>query len=100
MRKNCQRVAEAFDRGLSERAADSIWTNGEAIYSYQTCLACRLPDGTIAINTTKYSTTTSNHQNSLRRLYIGRALHVDGLSRGACRDTLAENAALLRAYRR
>lgn len=66
MKKNCQHVVEAWD---TDRAAggpgDAIWTDGERIYSYQTVLV-EYPDGRpLLLNRTRYSPTTSSHQNAL-----------------------------------
>jgi len=36
---------------------------GDVAYSYQTCIRAALPDGTTLGNATRYSMTTSRHQN-------------------------------------
>jgi hypothetical protein len=64
MRRNTAAVIRAFERRQPARPAASIWTDGEAIYSYNTCLLARDVGG-LVLNRTSYSVTTSNHQTSL-----------------------------------
>lgn len=45
----------------------SINFDGSKLYSYGTCIAQKLPNGSIIVNATKYSATTSKHQSYLRR---------------------------------
>lgn len=65
MRVNCSAVLSAFQSGKAYRRCASIWTDGNAIYSYVTVLVVRLGAGNVAINRTRYSTTTTIHQNAL-----------------------------------
>ncbi len=65
MRKNTQTVLTAWNRNRAAgKAGNSIWTDGERIFSYQTCLVDRV-DGHTVLNLTKYGPTTSQHQNTL-----------------------------------
>lgn len=82
MRVNTRKTLEAFARRKALKVASSIWTNGDHIYSYATCLACRLSDGRIVLNRTRYSVTTSIHQNALAAEF-GAFVAVDGLRFGA-----------------
>lgn len=70
MRKNTRTVAEAFDSQDRARPCPAIWTDGDAVYSYGTCIATRIQNGVpgyeaIVINRTSYSMTTACHQNGL-----------------------------------
>ena len=82
MRTNTRKTLAAFYARKSLRLASSVWTNGDHIYSYGTCLAARLSDGRIVLNRTKYSPTTSNHQNAIAAA-LGPFISVDGLRFGA-----------------
>ena len=44
----------------------SISHDGKRLYSYSTCIAERVSDDEIIVNTTKYSSSTSRHQYYLR----------------------------------
>lgn len=85
MRKNTSEVIEAFKARRSLRKCEAIWTDGESIYSYQTCIATRADNGAIVVNLTKYSVTTTIHQNALYDLRSprGEQTQVRDLSRGA-----------------
>ena len=69
MRKNCRQTLDAWveDEPYGKRG-DSIWTDGDTIYSYNTWIVVeeikeRRPH--YRFNATKYSTTTSTHQNAI-----------------------------------
>ena len=64
MRKNCRWTFDAWRAGRSLKPAESIWTDGTTVYSYQTAIAVTLPSGVI-LNRTPYSVTTTTHQNGL-----------------------------------
>ena len=68
MRKNTRQTVEAFLEGKARRPANSIWTNGDHIWSYGTMLVERHPTDprSLVFNATKYSPTTSQHQRGLR----------------------------------
>jgi len=79
MRKNCQRTLDAWikDEPFGKRG-DSIWTDGDGIYSYSTWIVCecygRLP--VYAFNATKYSQTTTPHQNAIRAYMEGHGFNL------------------------
>lgn len=64
MRKNTEAALSAFLAGKSARPAASIWSNGRTIYSYRTPIAER-ENGRVYLNRTRYSRTTTIHQNAL-----------------------------------
>lgn len=79
MRQNARAVLEAWRNDVPKRAAQSIWTDGENIWSYGTCIATPDPDapGQLIFNQTPYSVTTSGHQSALAaelRFSISRTL--------------------------
>lgn len=65
MRANVKRVLAAFREGRRDRRDESVWTDGESIYSYRTCIVAALPSGRLVVNVTKYSATTSNKQSDI-----------------------------------
>ncbi len=74
MRKNTIRVFGAWRKCIrdNKEKRKSIWTDGIHVYSYNTIILVT-PDNIgepYRLNMTKYSRTTSNHQNSLRALLI------------------------------
>ena len=44
----------------------NLRTDGNKLYNYSTCIGQKLSDGTIIVNSTKYSVTTSKIQTYLR----------------------------------
>lgn len=94
MRKNCTLALAAFLAGRSARPADSIWSNGDHLYSYATCIVARGAAGEFIVNRTRYSTTTSIHQGPLtaRLRECGRVVEVRGLPRGCDARDLREAA--------
>lgn len=74
-RKNTTQVVEAFLDGKPCNPSRSIWTNGNSIWSYSTCIAIRVPEAPerVILNTTRYSVTTTIHQNGLT--YLLRYVH-------------------------
>lgn len=80
MRKNTRQALTAWQNGKTARPAPSIWSNGDALYSYATPLVTR-EDGTVYLNVTKYSPTTSCHQSALAA-ELRDAVRVDGVPRG------------------
>ena len=70
MRKNCKDVLEAWHTSSRKRTCDSIWTENGKVYSYRTLIAERRYDSIVGkwlffVNMTKYSSTTSVHQNAI-----------------------------------
>ena len=90
MRKNTERLLDAWHQGRSDRGSESIWTDGENIWSYDTCILARQDENSPAtnpyvLNMTKYSPTTSQHQNAIHETvptHTGLAI-VSGVMRGA-----------------
>ena len=68
MRKGTTRVYNAWIIGKSSRKQRSIWTEGSVIYSYSTPIMWREADGDVVLNVSRYSVTTSTHQNGLRQI--------------------------------
>ena len=100
MRKNTSTVLEAWERNAPKgKEGDSIWTDGENIFSYRTCLVAPADfldpiHAPFILNRTKYSTTTTQKQNSLAT-YItgeGRRVDVDNIPEGASPAKLREAA--------
>lgn len=82
MRKNLKAVIASLAKGVPNRKAESIWTNGESVWSYGTCLAYRY-NGVWWLNRTKYSVTTSIHQGPLACVLnapVGSHYYVEGVS--------------------
>jgi hypothetical protein len=87
MRKNCKEAVKAFRERKECRKAESIWSNGDALYSYATPLLERDGD-TLYLNRTKYSVTTSVHQGALGAEFPN-AVRVSGVPRGYSREKLS-----------
>lgn len=87
MRKNCERTINAWlnDRPHGKRG-DSIWTDGDGIYSYATWIVCECADKSrFLFNATKYSQTTTTHQNAIRAYMESRGFDLwvyDNVLRG------------------
>lgn len=91
MRTNTSKVIAAFDAGKAY-GNGAIWTDGSSIYSYGTAIVVRLPSG-LAINVTKYSTTTSNHQNALYAALLPRIVaHLNERPRAISASELRSDA--------
>jgi hypothetical protein len=71
MRKNTQQAVKAWRAGKALRPAQSVWTDGTTIFSYGTALLTRRADGMLVMNLTKYSRTTTVHQNGLKYALLG-----------------------------
>lgn len=92
MRENTREVAEAWQAGQPCRGSESIWTDGESVYSYQTCIATDDPELGRILNRSSYSVTTSAHQNGLAEA-IGRVRRdVEGLGLNVGPADLRERA--------
>ena len=72
MKKNCQRTLNAwFQDDPFGKQGDSIWTDGDTIYSYNTWILAEPEDSAeihwtvFEFNNTKYSRTTTTHQNAI-----------------------------------
>lgn len=63
-----EEVVKAFKRReKAESSTGSLWSTGDCLYSYSTCIAEYTKDGKLYVNLTKYSTTTSHHQTLVNR---------------------------------
>lgn len=68
MRKNTVDAFKAWQAGRKFRAGGAaVWTDGVDVYSYGTRII-HVKGNDVLFNVQRYSTTTSNHQNSLRVL--------------------------------
>jgi hypothetical protein len=83
MRRNTEKTVRAWEQGKACKSASSIWTDGEALYSYRTVLLTR-EAGWLFVNRTKYSPTTSCQQSGLSEALCGLAQvrHVEGVPMG------------------
>lgn len=64
----------------------SIVFRDNRLFSYDTCIAEWMKDGTLLVNRTKYSVTTSKYQNYLMYLlssHTGKVVVVENVPRGA-----------------
>lgn len=99
MRKNTARVLRAWSHGKADKRDAAIWTDGRNVYSYGTCIAAPLstsplgPFEVVVLNATKYSVTTTIHQNGVREYLRGAyVVEVDGLPLGVRYFDLIEAA--------
>lgn len=94
MRKNTMQVYEAWLKGGENRKQNSIWTDGDTIYSYGTAIATHGDYlNEVYLNRTRYSNTTTQHQNGLAVLLNrnGYEVHeLDGLPIGIKGDKFFE----------
>jgi hypothetical protein len=67
MRASTLRVFNAWINQENDRQQNSVWTNGDDIYSYGTVIVSRVDDEVI-FNSTRYSNTTTRHQNGIALL--------------------------------
>lgn len=88
MRKNTMQVFEAWQAGKKNMRQTSIWTDGHDVYSYGTMILKK--DQIRVLNRTKYSRTTTQHQNNLAVL-LNRAglpyIEIDGVYIGTASIT-------------
>lgn len=81
MRKGCKRTVDAWMKGEAfGRRGDSIWTDGEGIYSYKTWILCgergKECEHGFPFNATWYSQTTVTHQNAIRAYMDGEGINL------------------------
>lgn len=55
----------------------SLWSTGDCLYSYHTCIAEYDKNDRLYINLTKYSTTTSHHQSLMKRYLLSNVYKVE-----------------------
>jgi hypothetical protein len=106
MRKNTSETLHAWRAGRPYgRAGDSVWTDGESVYSYDTCIVApavtvplEIDGGTYTVerfplNVTEYSRTTSEKQRgAVAFMGPGVFVEVDNLYRGILPEHLAHHA--------
>ena len=69
---NNQSVINAFVCGKSAKSSNgNLHSNGDKLYSYYTVIAERLANGTIVLNRTKYSVSTSKIQTWTKGAFDG-----------------------------
>lgn len=68
MHMTTQEIVNEFTNGATEGVASGgrLTIQGDKLVNYSTVIAQRLDDGSYVINVTKYSPTTSKHQNRLK----------------------------------
>ena len=65
---NNQQVINAFAKGKTGRSSNgNLYSTGDKLINYCTCIAQRLQDGTIVVNSTKYSISTQKLQTWTRK---------------------------------
>lgn len=71
MQTGVEKTVEAFKEGKPYKPASrrSIWTDGQAIYSYGTAIVWRNAAGVLVRNVRRYSVTTTRKQNQLRGVF-------------------------------
>jgi hypothetical protein len=82
MRVNGRKVINAWLQRKHYKKSASLWTDGDSIYSYGTCIVARgaldpiTNNHWLLFNLTKYSKTTTIYQNSLAcYFYQNKLLH-------------------------
>ena len=90
MRKNCQQVVSHWLMGQELRKAPSIWTDGESIYSYNTVILANV-NGNLVLNRTKYSSTTTTHQNAIAAWLEAYGLNTIEAEYGTTHCVVVEN---------
>lgn len=74
MRIGTKNTFNAWITGRKFKNAPSIWTDGQNIYSYGTVIVRRDERNTIHFNVTRYSKTTSTHQNGLMEIFRDKGI--------------------------
>ncbi len=98
MRKDSAKLAaQAFAAGNAYKGASACYSTGSTLWSYSTCIAARAPDGSIVINDTRYSVTTTRHQTAAMVATTGRnRTLIAQMPRGASYKDLIAVAATIR----
>lgn len=65
MRKNTQAVWKSWQQGKANKTCQAVWTDGKHVWSYGTCIMALDSDDKVVLNRTRYSMTTTVHQNAL-----------------------------------
>jgi hypothetical protein len=77
-----QNVINLFVSGATKGKASSISIEGDKLFNYSTVIAQRV-NGEIVLNATRYSMTTTKHQNVLKRELPQNVQKVNDVPRGA-----------------
>lgn len=74
--KTYKEVIKDFANGVKEVTMASNVTNkgGERLFSYNTCIAQKVDEGTYILNKSKYTVTTKKHQNLVAELLNGETI--------------------------
>ena len=77
-------VISKFVNFAETAATANVFSTGDKLFNYETCIAQR-HEGKIIVNVTRYSMTTSKLQNNLRCELSGYDVtEVTGVPRGTC----------------
>lgn len=79
--RNSEVVAAFLNRKIAANRSGSLSSTGTKLFSYATCIA-EWNNGSLIINLTKYSVTSSKHLYYLKRSYQGNYHTVLGVPRG------------------
>lgn len=63
--RNIEVIIAFINRDKAKSSTGSLWSTGDCLYTYSTCLAEFDKHGNLYVNTTRYSTTSSHHRNLL-----------------------------------
>lgn len=86
MKTNQEIIREFCNNRYSKGQNGSLRISDGRLYSYNTCIGEYLDNNTILVNVTKYSKTTSMHQNLLV-LYSNSRLTIDNIERNTYKLT-------------
>ena len=103
MRVNTRKTLDAWAVGRPRRTAESIWTDGQHIYSYHTCILaypppeeCIYPGNGPVLNATVYSRTTTSKQCELVQWLVAHAaanvVYVYGMPEGCSATRVLQRA--------
>jgi hypothetical protein len=93
MQANTKEVLNSLRDRKAYLKAASVWTDGLHVYSYNTCILAQTRRGDFILNETKYSRTTTNHQNGIQGNFLGNIVGtLDGLDRGVTACEMLELA--------
>lgn len=68
--RNIEVIKQFLNKSSGNSDSGNLISTGDRLFSYNTCIAEWLENNDCAVNLTKYSSTTSRHQNLLRRKII------------------------------
>ena len=74
--KSYKEIISNFADGVNDITMVSNVTNkrGEKLFSYDTCIAQKVNEGTYILNKTGYTVTTKKHQNLVAELLAGKRI--------------------------